>query len=144
MTVRTPREAEEQIALFDWARLASGTLQELKLLYHIPNGGSRNRLEAIHLKQQGVRSGVPDLCLPVPRGGYGALYIELKRQKGGHLEPKQREWLDALNAAGNLAVLCRGWMEAKATLEMYLAMEKSIPQLQRDGFDPPGPELADT
>lgn len=120
MMLLVPKEAEEQAALFSWARLAAGTMPELKLLYHVPNGGSRNRLEAIHLKQQGVRSGVPDICLPVPRGGKGALYIELKRRSGGRLEARQKEWLDALNAAGNLAVVCHGWEEARTVIEQYL------------------------
>ena len=60
-----PSESVEQSRLFQWARMQQGRWPELRLLYHIPNGGSRHRLEAIHLKQQGVRAGVPDLCLPV-------------------------------------------------------------------------------
>lgn len=71
-------EAREQEALFRWADFAAGTMPELKLLYHIPNGGSRNKAEAANLKRQGVKAGVPDLFLPVPRGGYHGLYIELK------------------------------------------------------------------
>ena len=35
-----PTEAEEQIALFEWARLQTGRFPELALLYHVPNGGS--------------------------------------------------------------------------------------------------------
>ena len=34
-----PTEAEEQIALFEWARLQTGRFPELALLYHVPNGG---------------------------------------------------------------------------------------------------------
>ena len=47
-----PSESVEQSRLFQWARMQQGRWPELKLLYHIPNGGSRHRLEAIHLKQQ--------------------------------------------------------------------------------------------
>ena len=113
-------EAEEQTALFEWARLASGKYPELQLLFHIPNGGSRNRVEAVHLKQQGVRAGVPDICLPVPRGIYGALYIEMKRRKGGRLEESQKRWLDILNRCGNRAVVCHGADEARAVILEYL------------------------
>lgn len=63
-----PTESEEQVTLFSWARMKEEKYPELRLLYHIPNGGSRNQIEAKHLKAQGVKSGVPDLCLPVARG----------------------------------------------------------------------------
>lgn len=68
LTLPVPTEAEEQIALFEWATLQSGRFPELALLYHVPNGGSRNKIEAARLRAQGVKSGVPDLCLPVARG----------------------------------------------------------------------------
>ena len=80
-----PTEADEQIALFEWAALQSGRFPELTLLHHVPNGGSRNKIEAARLRAQGVKSGVPDLCLPVARGGNHGLYIELKRQRGGRI-----------------------------------------------------------
>lgn len=41
-----PHEANEQEALFRWAWFMRGKYPELDLLYHIPNGGSRNRIEA--------------------------------------------------------------------------------------------------
>lgn len=71
-------EAYEQIKLFNWVAYARNTYPQLDLLYHVPNGGKRNQKEAFNLKRQGVRAGVPDLCLPVSRGKYHALYIELK------------------------------------------------------------------
>ena len=85
------REAGEQGALIEWAYFMEAQFPELELLYHIPNGGSRHRIEAIHLKQQGVKAGVPDLHLPVARGGYHSLYIEMK-VKGNRPTPKQIHW----------------------------------------------------
>ena len=63
---------------------------------------------------------MPDICLPVQRGGHGALYIELKRQKGGVLSANQKVWLDRLNQAGNRAVVCKGWEAAREAIEQYL------------------------
>lgn len=80
---RIPLESEEQSALFQWARLMEGRCPELRLMYHIPNGGLRNKPVAVRLTAQGVRRGVPDICLPVARHGFHSLYIELKRPKGG-------------------------------------------------------------
>lgn len=60
-----PTEADEQIALFEWAALQSGRFPELALLYHVPNGGSRNKIEAARLRAQGVKSGVPIFAFPL-------------------------------------------------------------------------------
>ena len=72
-------ESAEQSALFAWASQVSFSYPALRLLYAIPNGGARNKITAAILKREGVRAGVPDICLPVPSGAYHALYIELKR-----------------------------------------------------------------
>lgn len=115
-----PKESEEQIALFRWASLCKNTYPELNLLHHIPNGGTRNKAEAARLKAEGVKPGVPDLCLPVPRGQYHGLYIELKRKHGGRISKSQSEWIDALLMHGYCAAVCNGWEEAKGMIERYL------------------------
>ena len=57
------KEAEEQISIFNWIEYNLGKYEDLQFLYHIPNGGFRNPAEAASLKKQGVKPGVPDLCL---------------------------------------------------------------------------------
>jgi hypothetical protein len=113
------RESEEQQALFRWAKLSEGRLPELKLLHHIPNGGKRNPREAARLKLEGVRSGVPDISLPVARGRYHGMYIEMKADKG-RLSENQIEWMDRLRRQGYLVALCHGWEEAAKIIEKYL------------------------
>lgn len=121
MTVnRTPLEAQEQITLFQWADMAAAAHPELRMMYHCPNGGFRDAREAHNLRRQGVKAGVPDVCLPVPRGGYHGLYIELKRKKGGRLSEEQRVWLDRLNRLGYRAVCCNGCEAAIAEIKAYL------------------------
>ena len=73
MAPYVPTESVEQQSLFRWAAYQSGKYPELKLLYHVPNGGSRNKAEAGRFKAEGVKAGVPDLCLPVPRGEFHGL-----------------------------------------------------------------------
>lgn len=116
-----PHEANEQEALFRWAALACGRFPELDLLYHIPNGGSRNRLEAANLKRQGVKAGVPDLCLPAARGKFHGLYIEMKYGKNKTSE-KQNKWLTALQSQGYAAAVCYGWQEAQELITKYLEL----------------------
>lgn len=115
-------ESQIQKSLFEWANLSSGKYPELKLMFHIPNGGRRDVVEAYHLKQQGTKSGVPDLCLPVARSGYHGLYIELKAA-GGRLQDSQREWIADLTRQGYAAYVCYGFDEAKTVIESYLKGE---------------------
>ena len=115
-----PTEAEEQKALIKWAVMSAAKYPELRLLYHIPNEGLRSWHQGRELKDQGLRKGVPDLCLPVARGGYHALYIEMKRRKDGKTSAEQKAWLDDLNRTRNRAVICEGWAEAAEEIMRYL------------------------
>ena len=115
-------ENAEQEALFQWAAYNTGRFPELRLMFHIPNGGSRNKAEAANLKRQGVKAGVPDICLPVARGEYHSLYIEMKAGNNTTTE-KQNEWLLDLSKQGNAAIVCYGWKTASAVIEKYLTLE---------------------
>ncbi len=59
------KEAQHQATIMKWSQQPEirSRWPELALLYHIPNGGTRDAIEGRHLKQQGVKRGVPDLCL---------------------------------------------------------------------------------
>lgn len=113
-------ESQEQQLLFEWAALSSGRWPELALMYHIPNGGSRSKAEAGRFKAEGVKAGVPDICLPVARGGYHGLYMELKRVKGGRVSPAQQGWIAALRDQGYCACVCKGWDDAAHIIKAYL------------------------
>lgn len=123
--ISTPMEHDEQTALIDWTILRSGMYPELKLFYHIPNEGKRTHAAAIRLKQEGMKRGVPDNCLPVPRGGYHGLYIELKRVSGGRATQEQKQWIEDLSEQGYLAMICKGWQEAADVIERYLREENT-------------------
>ena len=115
-----PLEDAEQRVIFQWAAMETAARPELGLLYAIPNGGKRAIKTAVALKKQGVKRGVPDMCLPVARGGYHGLYIELKRQKGGVVSETQKIWITALAKQGYKAVVCKGAEEAIGTIKEYL------------------------
>jgi len=117
---RKQSEATEQETLMQWCSWQQSKYPELKLIYHIPNGGSRNALEAANLKRQGVKAGVPDLCLPVARNGFHGLYIEMKYGKNKTTE-KQEEWLKELAEQGYCTAVCYGAEEAKRVISGYLA-----------------------
>lgn len=115
-----PSESAEQQCLFRWAAVMRARLPELALMYHVPNEGKRSMATGGRLRAEGLKKGVPDICLPVPRGNWHGLYIELKRQRGGRTSPEQCEWIDALNAQGYRACVCRGWEAAAREIEKYL------------------------
>ena len=63
----TPTESEEQQTLFRWAAMQCGKYPELALMFHIPNEGKRSWMTGGRMKAEGLKSGVPDIFLPVPR-----------------------------------------------------------------------------
>ena len=120
---RQQHEAQEQAALFQWAKMNEGKLAVLRLMFAVPNGATRKggAIEGAHLKAQGVRAGAPNVCLPTPSGPYHGLFIEL-RAKNGRVQESQTEWLNALNKQGYRAVVCYGFETAKLEIIKYLEM----------------------
>lgn len=109
-------EAQEQATVIEWCTCKGVPV------YHVPNGGSRDKREAANLKKQGVKAGVPDLCVPVARCGYHSLYIEMKTPKG-RVTPNQEKWLSLLDAQDMCAVVCRSAGEAIGFIERYMGGE---------------------
>lgn len=116
-------EHDEQAAVIEWAEAMRSRIPELALLFAVPNGGYRHPATAARLKREGVRAGVPDLCLPVPRGKWHGLFIEMKAG-GNKPTPEQRDWLSLLTSQGYRAVVANGAEMAKAVIETYLKGEE--------------------
>ena len=133
-----PRDAEhrEQAALIRWAALHARRYPALRLLYAVPNGGHRVPAVAARMKAEGVRAGIPDLCLPVPRCGYSALYVEMKAARG-RLTDAQAETLSTLRGEGNACAVCHAWTEAADLIAAYLTGDAARLDalLNREGGD---------
>lgn len=121
---KCPLEEEEQCALVAWMDAQKQTLPALALAFAIPNGGHRRKAVAGKLKAQGVKSGVPDICLPVAARGFHALFIELKRQNAtaSDVRAEQRIWLTKLSEEGYCVRVCYGWEAARRVLLWYLGV----------------------
>jgi hypothetical protein len=123
LTVKViPTEHQEQCALFEWAAWAAKRIPELHLMHAIPNGGKRDIRTAAMLKAEGVKPGVPDIFLPVARGGKHGLYIELKRRRGGVISKAQEAWIRALTNQGYMCAVCHGAEAANNEILAYMAM----------------------
>ncbi len=67
----------------------------------------------------GVLSGVSDICVMIPKNGFGGLFIELK-VKPNKPSPAQLKFLETMNSNGYLAVVRYGAEEAIKTIQEYL------------------------
>ena len=115
-----PTESEEQQALFEWINFNKGHYPELKLMHHTPNEGKRSVSTGAKMKREGLVSGVPDIHLPVAKGKYHSLDIELKRVKHSKISKEQEAFIRLLNMYDNFAIICYGWEQAIKVIEWYL------------------------
>ncbi len=87
-----------------------------------PIGGNINKYAYINsLKEQGYKTGFPDLMVLAQNSKKEVLFIEFKREKGGRLSPKQQEWQDKLSNMGYDSYVAKGAKEAIVILEEWLA-----------------------
>lgn len=116
-------ETQHQITLFDWAKQPKirARYPELKYLFHIKNETTEGAARVAVDARMGVKKGVPDLLLPVPRGGFHGLFIEMKNEKGRPSEA-QKWWIKEMIEQGYRCEICYGWKEAAEVLECYLQM----------------------
>lgn len=118
-----PSEYAEQATLVQWFARQYPKIGHLLVasMNGAYIGGGKGRFALIaKYKLAGMRNGFPDLFLPVPTAQYHGLFIEMKRTKGGTVSKEQKDWLEYLNSAGYKAVVCKGFLEAKAAIESYL------------------------
>ena len=125
-------ESLYQRELLTWCRLAvDGLLEgypvipELARIFAIPNGGKRDKGTAIKMKAEGVRAGVLDLFLPVVRGGYAGLWIEMKSGIGSTSIEQDKE-IPLLRKEGYRVVVCDSPSKAWYAIVEYLA-GKTVP-----------------
>lgn len=114
-------EEDEQAALFEYATFQRA--MEWSLLFAIPNGGYRKIRTGIRLKRTGLKPGVPDIFLPVARGKYFGMFIEMKSDKG-RVQENQKEWHAALKAQGYQVEVCQGCDQAVKAITNYLKLQK--------------------
>lgn len=114
-------ELTEQQTVIEWCEVMSGQFPELKTIYHIPNEGKRSRIGGGALRASGLKAGVPDLCLPVSRGGWNALYIEMKKDRTCKCTQEQINFQKLLSRYGNLCYTAYGANDAINAINNYLS-----------------------
>lgn len=154
----TGNEFSHQVALFMWANMArvygpdlandpntytmagyansackrDKSIPELQWLHAIKNAGHGDAIRGARSAAEGVKAGVPDIFLPVPRPMYQVLpqdtcteffhgmYVEMKRPKRGVVADIQTKWHVYLRDAGYCVETCYGWQAARDAILRYL------------------------
>ncbi|MCK5602857.1 VRR-NUC domain-containing protein [Candidatus Pacearchaeota archaeon] len=124
-------EHEEAKALMKWCELSAKAYPGLELLYHIPNGGERNKIVAGKLKAEGVMAGVPDYFLSVPLYSFHGLYIELKAPTGD-ISDAQDILMPKLAAQGYYVAVAWGWEAARDVIIAYFKNSDRVWDRKRD------------
>lgn len=117
-----PTEHKEQKLFFKWCLNNAHLYPCLESIFAIPNGGNRDAITGRHLKDEGVRRGIPDMFLPVARGQYHGMFIEMKKRSGGVLSKEQKVWGNVLSKQGYKWICAKGFLEARDyVIEYYKA-----------------------
>lgn len=122
--VRRQPELEEQAALIEWAdKTVIDGIRIGDYLFHIPNEGKRGPKAAKDAKRLGLRAGVPDLFLALPRGGYAGMWIEMK-SPNGKLTTEQEAWLKKLIHQGFQCICGFGFAKVVPAIVNYAGQGK--------------------
>lgn len=130
--------------------IAEPVLPELELFHAIPNGGKRDKITAGKLKAEGVKAGVLDTFLPVPRpfsyphaglkemvpAMYHGLYIEFKApeyatRKNGGVSEAQAAFTLRVQHQGYCVRVAYSWREAANILIAYYHPVAKTPRLRK-------------
>ena len=110
-----PSESSIQKAVMQWVALDPVLRQ---CVIHIPNEGKRTSSYGKSLKDMGMRPGVSDLFIAMPRKGYSGAWIELK-SKNGLLSDSQAEFLDDMRCQNYFTSACHSIDETIKIIEWY-------------------------
>jgi len=118
-----PFESADQRSVSAWAAreaLEHGRL-ELGLMYMIPEAARRSFVLREILKNGRLQI-APNICVAVPRGGNGALYLDLRPAKEKRRKPDDECDLimELFRESGYAAVIAYGPDEAIALIQRYL------------------------
>lgn len=113
MLIRT--EASIHKTVMEWVRLH---VYIAPFIMHFPNEGKRTTRYGMFLKALGMRAGVSDLFIAMPRHNYHGAWIEIKTAQG-ILSPVQKTFLADMALQNYFTTVCRGVDECINTIKWY-------------------------
>lgn len=117
---RKPRHIESEIqqSCVRWFRLAYPQY----IILSIPNGGSRNVIEASNLKKEGALAGASDLMVVAERR---VLFVEMKRPKGRQ-QRTQKEFQHRVEMLGHTYVICYSLDDFMQKVRFWLGKKNNV------------------
>ena len=115
-------EHQHQVSLFNFLRTMEYEHPVLKWVHAIPNGGLRHKAIAGKMKAEGLKAGVLDIFVPIPRTDYHGQYIEMKFGKNV-LTTNQKDFMVFVSDQGYQTDVCYTWIEAAVSIFKYLGLD---------------------
>ena len=112
------RESEIQQSCVSWFKYA----WQQYICFAVPNGGSRNAIEAANMKKEGVMAGVSDLIIIAD---HKILFVEMKTRKGRQQE-SQKAFQRKVEQLGFKYVVCHSLDEFMIAVNGWLGKETII------------------
>lgn len=153
---RNNPEHQEQAALFAHMALLEDKYPDLTSIFAVPNGEYRPPQVGARLKEEGVKAGVLDICVPVPRfwtdtvlkgveiargldynmyvGLTPGLWVEMKapgrcKDSTYGTSAEQRTWATIFAERGWAVVVVDDWKAAWEEIKSYLGISLEEPYL---------------
>jgi hypothetical protein len=114
MKKHTPLEHDIQSVFFSWLD-AYGVMRWPRFVV-----GGKFQAFAIPNEGQGLRSGVPDVFIPIPSINYHGLFIEFKRDEKSRVTITQKEWIRQLQDCCYCVRVCRSVDDAANVVIAYM------------------------
>lgn len=119
---RVSEDRLQQQLLLWWDMVCTAYDAKPNELMHIPNG-LISQASMRKVKSLGVRRGYPDLFMPIPKGSYHGLFLELKAPDidvARGLSPDQKKVLKQLRDRGYMVATANCLSDATRVIIAYL------------------------
>lgn len=133
-------EHHEQVQYFNLVKQEAVRSDAYASIFAIPNGTPTSQRMGAYMVSEGVRAGVPDICIPLARVSpsghlYNTLFIEMKAPiDTAKIRDSQMEWISRLKHNGCAVCVCDNWRDAwNRTAEYigWMSVNKFVDDLQR-------------
>ena len=122
----TAREFNDQCFFFTQLRYRERHQPEIGLIFATLNGIRLTPGLAKKAKAAGNKAGVPDVVVPIARGGYFGLYIEFKKEHGDPPPRHQLAFHTSLREQGYKVVVAYGHIAQMDALNAYLTLPRTV------------------
>lgn len=111
-------EESIHLSLMEWIAINPLTKPYKDFFLHYPSEGKRSPRYGKLMKDLGMRKGVSDLFIAIPRHGYGGAWIELK-SACGNLKKEQKQFLEDMHQQNFFASACWSFDDAVKVIAWY-------------------------